>query len=180
MLRGAVERSVDVPRAQVLVLLDLFEDGVGRGAGFFDVVGPAGVARGGFPEHACNHHRVGDDVGNAKRAQKFDDLADIGLFLELDFKGFDDRRLGHEPEAHFCADAVVGLGEHAVQRGPIAPLEYLPGLVALDATHARAEHVAIGQHHFHAALHQEVFAIGRVAHAAVHGVANRPGQGGWG
>ena len=87
-------------------------------------------------------------------------------------------RSGRMPETHLGADTVVRLSEHAVQRRAITPFEDLPGLVALDAAHAGAQHVAVGQHHFHAALHQEVFAIRRVAHAPVHGVADRTGNAG--
>jgi hypothetical protein len=87
-------------------------------------------------------------------------ISEISPRSRTGFPGLEDRRLGHQPETHLGADAVVGLGEHAVQRRAVAPLEHLPGLVALDAAHAGAVDIAVGHHHFHAALHQEVFAIG--------------------
>ena len=178
LLGRAVQGGIDVPGAQVLVLLDLLEHRVGRRAWLLQVIGAAGVAGGRFPEHAGDHHRVRNDLGNAQRTDEFDDLANVAVLVELDLEGLDDRWLGHQPETHLGADAVVGLGEHAVQRWAITPFEDLPGLVALDAAHAGAQHVAVGQHHFHAALHQEVFAIRRVAHTPVHGVADRTGNAG--
>src|SRR5690606_3212272 len=48
---------------------------------------------------------------------------------------------------------------------------------ALHAAHAGAIDVTVGQHHFHAALHHEVLTVGGVAHAPVHGVAHRAGDG---
>ncbi|MCY1420624.1 hypothetical protein D9M71_362510 [compost metagenome] len=174
---GAVQRGIDVPGPEVLVLLDLLEDGVGGRPGLGGVLGTTGVAGRGFPEYAGDHHGVRDDLGDTQGTDEFDDLGDVGLVLELDLERLEHRRLGHQPEAHLGADAVVGLGEHAVQGRAVAPLEYLPGVVAFHAAHAGPVDVTVGQHHFHAALHQEVFAIRGVADATVHGVAQRTGDG---
>src|SRR5690606_20977318 len=176
LLLGAIQAGIDVPGAEILVLLNLLEDRVGGGTRLADVVRAAHAGGCSFPDGSGDHHGVGDDLGQAQRTNELDDLGDIGLFGELDLERLEHRRLGHQPEAHLGADAVVGLGEHAVQGRTVAPLEHLPGVVALHAAHTGAVDVTVGQDHFHAALHHEVLAVWGVTHAAVHGVAQRAGN----
>jgi hypothetical protein len=47
-----------------------------------------------LPQHAGNHHRIGDDLGDAQGADEFDDLGDIAVFVELDSNGLKTGGLG--------------------------------------------------------------------------------------
>src|SRR5690606_10541480 len=176
LLLGAVQCRVQVPGTHAGVLLDLLLDLVGGVARLGDVVGTTHVAAARFPEDIGDHRRVGDDPADTQWTQDLDDLDNVFLVLEDDLEGLEYRRLGHQPEAHLGADTVVGLGEHAVQGRAIAPLEDLPGVAALHATHAGAIDITVGQYHFHAALHHEVLTVGGVTHTTVHGVAHRAGK----
>ena len=173
---GAVEAGIHVPGADVVVLLDLAHGRIGDRAGAGVVVGTLDRGAGRFPQRMRDDDRIGNHHRDAQGAQRIDDLGDVGFVGVLDAERTEVRRRRHQPHAHLGHDAVVGLGEDAIERRPVAPLENLPGVRVRHRTHAGAQHVAIGQHHFHAAGKQEVLAVGRVADAAIDHVAQRAGN----
>lgn len=131
----------------------------------------------GFPEGADEHHAVGDDAADAQRAEHLHQVLDVLIFIVLDGERLERRRLRHQPEAHLGDDAIVGLGKDTIQVWAIAPLEYLPDVGVGDATHGGAQHLAVGQDHFHAAGEHKVLGIRSIADAAIQGVADRTDDG---
>src|SRR5690606_4656221 len=177
LLLGAVQCRVQVPGTHAGVLLALLLDLVVGVARLGDVVGTTHVAAARFPEDIGDHRRVGDDPVDTQRTQDLDDLDNVFLVLEDDLERLEYRRLGHQPEAHLGADAVVGLGEHAVQGRAIAQLKDRPAVAAIHTTHTDALDITVGHYHFHPAPHHEVLAAGSVTHSTGHGVAHRAGNG---
>src|SRR5689334_13902802 len=78
----------------------------------------------------------------------------------------------HQPDRHARDDAQIRLEEEAVERGTAAPFVYRSSLAVGKAAEARLDTLARRQHNLEATGERGMFAIWRVAEAALERVAD--------
>lgn len=171
---GAVEDPGDVAAGHVRGVF--CNDGARDGAG---ALVPEGFGLAGYVELLDDVAELGDVAEDAVEGEGADDFHD-GLEVVFAEEGHHVGLVagrGHEPEAHLCDDAVVGLGEHAVREGAVGGLEGLPcrvvGVVfAGEGAHSGSEDGAVWEDDLHAAVVGKVVAIRGVAYASIKSVAH--------
>ena len=150
------------------------DPGAGRlrqGAFAVEVMATCGLGRS-FPQKIDCHGGVRDDLIDLQRPGDLED----GLEIFLAFVGYHERlvagRFRHQPDAHFRDHAKIRLGKHAVELRTGGVLGHLPVFRSRECSLAGPYHFAVGQHHFHAALHDEMVAIRSVACAMFQRIAH--------
>ncbi len=168
---AAVDPQADAPPAEAELLADGVDHAVVERPG---LIGPLRAGGGdiGRAEPVSDGGRLLQDPLAAERRQRVDQRSEVLGTVELDIQAQDRLGFAHEPHAGLGDDAEVRLDEQLIPGRAVAIAVELPGRRACRRPHPGAHQVAVGQHHFEAAELLGVLAVGRVADAAIQGVAD--------